>query len=348
MTTTRVLLFLLLASACGRIGYDPLVSVDDGVDAGDAGALLDTAPLPDAPDMSPDLPPDIGLDATPDATPDTYPDLAPPACTEPFSTPAPLTIAGVVDDVYSPRLGPDGLTLFFSVQASIMNRNSVDLYFATRPAVGAAFSNPRPLTEANTSFEDGAAFVTSDSLELFFFSFRPASPGGRNLWVLRRDSSLLDWDPPRAVSELNSDSSDYMPSLTGDGLTIFFASNRTLGADDLWMARRPSRSAAFGPPSRLAELSDRRSPITSPFISVDGRTLYFADERDGGQGVRDLWFATRPDTDAQFGPPINLGPRFNSGAIDDDPALSLDGRELLFVSDRGGGRSRIYYSIRCP
>jgi Tol biopolymer transport system component len=214
--------------------------------------------------------------------------------------------------------------------------------------VGGAFAPAQPLVEANSGSEDNGAFLTADRLELFFFSGRPGGAGGRDIWVLRRAAPTAPWDAPRVVTELNSSNDDYMPSLTGDGLTIFFASNRIGRSDDIWTASRASRTAPFSVPATVAELSSLPTPATSPFIARDGLTLLFADERAGGQGARDLWTTTRASPTAPFANPTNLGALFNSAAIDDDPSLSFDGRELFFASDRVAADSRIYRAIRCP
>jgi hypothetical protein len=361
MRTAMFLAILLSAAGCGRIGYDPVVRVGPVVDA--AMEMSPSADGPDprdtpTPDVVPDLPvPDLPVDVTVDLPDDPEvaadlppgldlpPDTVPPVCNQPFLGVAAVTIPGVTGDLYAPRLGPDGLTLYFGEQESI-NPNSVDIYFATRTVVGGPFSARQALVQTNSNFEDNGVFVTADRLELFFFSRRPGSAGGRDLWVMRRPTATVAWGGPAPVGELNSASDDYMPSLTGDGLTIFFTSNRSTGRENLWFARRPSRTAPFGAPTQALELTVLGHAPSSSFIQRDGLAVFFAED-DPGQGGRDLWSSSRPTPTDYFGLPMNLGTLFNSPATEDDPALSLDGRELFFVSDVTG-RSRIYRSFRCP
>ena len=359
MRTAMFLAILLSATGCGRIGYDPVVQFDPAVDAAmemsppaDVPAPMDTP----SPDLVPDLPVDVAVDlpddpeVSTDLPPalDLPPDTVPPGCNQPFVGLAAVTIPGVNGDLYAPRLGPDGLTLYFGEQESI-NPNSVDIYFATRAAMGEPFSVQRAMVEANSNFEDNGAFVTADRLELFFFSRRPGGAGGRDLWVMRRPTATAVWGGPAPVGELNSSSDDYMPSLTADGLTIFFTSNRIAGGENLWFARRPSRTAPFGAPSEARELSALGYAPSSSFIQRDGLVVFFADVAAPGQGQGglDLWSASRPTPTDCFGLPMNLGTLLNSSATEDDPALSPDGRELFFVSDVTGS-SRIYRAVRCP
>ena len=73
-----------------------------------------------------------------------------------------------------------------------------------------------------------------------------------------------------------------------------------------------------------------------PSISADGLSLYFVSNRLGGSGDSDLWVATRPTTDDDWGLPINLGSTVNSIAKDENPCISADGLELYFASNRSG------------
>ena len=44
----------------------------------------------------------------------------------------------------------------------------------------------------------------------------------------------------------------------------------------------------------------------APYITVDGKSLYFASDREGGYGGQDIWVSRRT-ADGQWGAPVNLG-----------------------------------------
>lgn len=93
----------------------------------------------------------------------------------------------------------------------------------------------------------------------------------------------------------DSPASDNRPSLTHDGLTLFFDSTRSggLGGPDLWVSRRGSTAEEFGPASHLATLS---SPgfDARPSISWDGSELLFSSNRPGSESAApDIWRANR-------------------------------------------------------
>jgi hypothetical protein len=74
-----------------------------------------------------------------------------------------------------------------------------------------------------------------------------------------------------------------------------------------------------------------------PALSRDGLSLYFTSNRPGGFGADDLWVSKRTSVDDAWGPPQNLGPIINTGAVEFAPAFSRDGHWLFFHTDRPGG-----------
>jgi Tol biopolymer transport system component len=65
-------------------------------------------------------------------------------------------------------------------------------------------------------------------------------------------------------------------------------------------------------------------------ISQDGLTLYFASDRPGGIGSKDLWVTTRARKDQPWAEPENLGSPVNSLADEVYPSISADGLQLYF------------------
>jgi WD40-like Beta Propeller Repeat len=85
-----------------------------------------------------------------------------------------------------------------------------------------------------------------------------------------------------------------------------------------------------------------------PTLARDGRTLYMASNRPGGEGGLDIWVSTRESAVAPWGEPVNLGPPVNTPADEFCPSPARDGHLFFFVSTRPGGcgGSDIYMTRR--
>ena len=72
-------------------------------------------------------------------------------------------------------------------------------------------------------------------------------------------------------------------------------------------------------------------------LSADGNWMFFtACGRPDGRGSCDIYFSQK--TDRGWSEPVNLGTPVNTPHWESQPSFSSDGRTLLFVSNRPGGR----------
>jgi hypothetical protein len=87
---------------------------------------------------------------------------------------------------------------------------------------------------------------------------------------------------------VNSSAFDGGPSISADGLTLFFHSGG-FGGGDLWMTSRTRVVDPWEPPVNLGPTVNSSSNDAQPGITADGRPLFFHSNRPGGQGSVDLW-----------------------------------------------------------
>lgn len=83
--------------------------------------------------------------------------------------------------------------------------------------------------------------VRADGREVFIHSNRAGGVGGFDMWMSTRRSVHDPWSTPVNLgAPLNSADTDLQPSLSHDGRTLLFASNRPggLGGQDLWTSTR--------------------------------------------------------------------------------------------------------------
>jgi hypothetical protein len=127
----------------------------------------------------------------------------------------------------------------------------------------------------------------------------------------------------------------WSPSLSPDGLTLFFAASVDGGEELIATATRQDRGSAFSPAAPLSSVNSDGQDGT-PQLSVDGLSLYFFSTREGGLGKRDVWRAVRPAIGANFSAPTLV---VGVNGPDDDhlPWLSPDELTMLWATNRPGG-----------
>jgi hypothetical protein len=199
----------------------------------------------------------------------------------------------------------------------------------------------------NSGATDCFSTISWDGLELYLmdpFSPRPGGLGGWDIWVTKRPSTSEPWGTPVNLGPfINSESDDAKPSISADGLTLYFGSTRPggHGGYDLWMSTRTTITDDWSEPVNLGPTINSASDEAFSCISKDGLELYFSGfgimGRPGGYGDADIWVTTRATVDDPWGEPVNLGEAVNTPDYDSCPYLSPDGLVLFLHSFRPGG-----------
>lgn len=185
----------------------------------------------------------------------------------------------------------------------------------------------------NSAGYDSTPSLSDDGLTMYFFSERSGGEGGWDIWTATRATVSSPWGTPsNPGTPLNTSDNQSSPSISSDGLSLFFSQG--IGNEDIWVSTRATTSDPWGTPSNLGAVVNSTALDADPEISSDGLTLIFGSERSGGIGGRDLWMATRSTSLDPWGTPVNLGPTVNSSGLDEGASLSSDGLKLFFMSNR--------------
>lgn len=207
---------------------------------------------------------------------------------------SPATIHEIINSSQAqdgtPYVTPNGLELYlFSKRANGLGDR--DLYISTRNTTADDFSTPVPVGNVNSDKIDYLPWLAPDRLSLYFVSTRtPGGQGASDIWVARRGTQTDQWTTPSNVSELNTSARDEGITLSRDGLTAIFASNRDNGEGevDLWLALRTSLDAPFSEPVNLSEVNSDDDEV-DPHLSNDGHELFFSSNRNGEQLLYRAW-----------------------------------------------------------
>jgi Tol biopolymer transport system component len=211
------------------------------------------------------------------------------------------------------------------------------------------FGVPTPVQGmgVNTAANEGTPRLSADQLNLYFWSDRggDAAPYLTHIYVATRARATDPFDPPALLTPIDSTLDDDSPTLTTDGLTIVFGSDRRSnanGPDQLFMATRAKASLPFSPPGLLANVNEPYDEDT-PYLRADGQALYFASDRPGGQGGTDL-VRTNMQPDGTFAVAAFVT-ELNTPAGEYNPCVSADETTILWGSDRTDLASHGDYDI---
>jgi hypothetical protein len=276
-----------------------------------------------------------------------------------WTTPERLgTWINVDEQTYEPALSSDGEELYFTRGRPGGN---ADLFVAKRR--GGEWTDIIPLEAVNSIDDDIGACLTPSGERLYFYSNRPGGQGGYDIWVSERDSKGQWQAPVNLGPAVNSGANEYDPSISPDGDTMLFSSNRTdepRPKGDAWAGTLRAETGQDNYDVFVADISGEKTskaePLEAvntpanegqPMISKAGDFLYFASDRPGGHGGYDIWrVRIRGRGLEELSPAENLGLHVNSPANELDPSVTPEGFAMYFSSDGNvaGEKYDIYYA----
>lgn len=109
-----------------------------------------------------------------------------------------------------------------------------------------------------------------------------------------------------------------------------------------------AQSPVFGTwstPVNVGPVVNTATGENRPFISHDGRSLYFTSSRPGSL-ANDLWVSLRDAGNAAWQAPVNLGPNVNSATDDLAAWVSTDEKVLYFSRAGACGDVDLHFSTR--
>jgi outer membrane protein OmpA-like peptidoglycan-associated protein/tetratricopeptide (TPR) repeat protein len=148
-----------------------------------------------------------------------------------------------------------------------------------------------------------------------------------------------DWGAPTKLnSNINSKAYEGDAYITPDGLTLYFSTARYSedGNLDLYYSTRTS-GGDWGPAKSLGSTINTKYDEDSPFISRDGRTLYFSSRGHNTMGDYDIFASKYDSIGHKWGRPENMGYPINTPDADSYYRLAPDGTYAYLSSYRIGG-----------
>ncbi len=224
---------------------------------------------------------------------------------------------------YLPSLTADGQTLVYTARVN----KQEDFYMSKN--INGEWQKGEPLTELNTEENEGAECISADgNLLLYTVCNRPGLLGSCDIFFSQKKEGK--WTTPRGFTPISSPSWDSQPSISADGKTIYFASDRPggFGGYDIWYIS--FENGKWSEARNIGKSINTPANDQTPFIHQDGVTLYFTSEGHPGMGGKDIYLS-RKQADGNWAEPQNLGYPINTKDDEGTVTVAIDGRTAYYA-----------------
>ncbi len=266
---------------------------------------------------------------------------------EMMDVPVPVKIENMGPDVntrfdeYAPSITAKGDLLLFTSRRS----NSVggeidqggdfkffeDVYYSRWSEEKQEWSNARGVEGAvNTPTYDAVLSVSPDGQQMFVYRNNKNSAG--DIFMSQFNAYDEEWKAPEKLDKpINTSYFESSVSITADGETLYFISERPqgMGQGDIYVAKKSG--AGWSKPQNLGQVINTSLDEKFVFIHPDGKTLYFASNGHQTLGSYDI-FRTE-FVNGQWSIPVNLGYPINTVNEESTFSLTNDNQTMYIAAE---------------
>ena len=257
---------------------------------------------------------------------------------------------------FSPAYGRDDFGLIYFTSSrdgaagnkthGATGQNYTDI-FESRLDKKSKWSTPVPVEVINTDFEEGTPSFSSDYKELYFTRCESGKRQRKGCVIMYTKKTGDKWSDPKNIGILPDSLVAAHPSISHDGLTLYFVSDIAggFGKKDIWKVTRARGGDAWSKPVNLGPDINTPGDELFPYVREDG-TLYFSSDGLIGMGGLDI-FKAKPQPDGSW-IVQNMKAPINSFADDFGIAFEDGNERGIFSSTRKGKGNDDLYSFELP
>ena len=225
----------------------------------------------------------------------------------------PTKVPNVPSGYGYPQISRDGLELYFAAAGT---DQCSDIWVMRRSSTQEEWDAPVRLdAPVNSPWSEKGPCISPDGLELYFSdatyeegacTSHPIGYGNGDLWVSRRASKEDPWGTPENLGLMvNSEQREDSPSLSADGLSLYFQSIRSSGYGyyDLYVSKRASKHHPWGPAVNVGPPVNTAQHEATPFLSPDGLSLFFSAGAHQLPFLSNIYVSRRETVDSPWGGP---------------------------------------------
>lgn len=265
------------------------------------------------------------------------------------------TLVNSVFDDLSPKITPDGKTLFISRYPNDNNgKNNIwvsylqsDGSWSKSQNVGTPLNVPGSSTSVQSISPDGNTLLLSNLYRYF-----DGSVTGGGCSVSNRQRGGWSFPKGQVIDKFENRNQyvNYYLSNSGQFLLMAIEMKKGLGEKDIYVSFRNTKDPnGWTKPLNLGIMVNTKGDEFSPFLAADDKTLYFVSEGHPGYGGADIWMTKRlDDTWTNWSKPVNMGNKINTTGFDAYFSIDAAGEYAYFASSKNSyGKSDIF-RIKMP
>ncbi|MDA0681880.1 MAG: OmpA family protein [Bacteroidetes bacterium] len=247
------------------------------------------------------------------------------------------------DDEYLPIISPDQELSFFTRRSDKMSLQDITTTtieeFVFSKKINGDFEVGQALTYPfNLESNEGGASITIDNKILYYTKCIRDNKGYNNcdIYYVNRENGAWSnvQEFPKNISKI--DSWESQPTVSSDGKTILFSSDRSGGYGKMDLYEISKVNDTWTSAKNLGSTINSNENEKSPYLHTDGKTLFFASTNFPSLGGFDIFYS-RKDSLGNWQKPINIGYPINTVADEISLFVSTDGNQAYFASNNLNG-----------
>ncbi|MEO6883511.1 MAG: OmpA family protein [Bacteroidia bacterium] len=211
--------------------------------------------------------------------------------------------------------------------ASLRLDSTADKFPAPRGFQKIFFSRAKNIGKAiNTNFHDASIAISADGTKLLIYK-------NYSIWIseLKNDA----WQKPQRLDKNINTKNSYNPSacFSADEKILYVVSERAggFGGKDIYQSSLQA-DGTWSPLQNLGPKINTALDEESPFVTADGKTLYFSSQGHNSIGGFDVFKSTLEN--GKWGKPQNMGYPINEGGNDIFFTMNAAGTHGYYSTER--------------
>ncbi|MCB9333069.1 MAG: PD40 domain-containing protein [Lewinellaceae bacterium] len=221
-----------------------------------------------------------------------------------------LVLNSTEGDEFSPVVSANGLEIYFAATGRRENRAGADVFLARRDSLNGRWSAPALVPQLSGLGQQVPLSITADGRQLLLL-------WNRRLYLSRRFDPTAPWNTPEPLP-VEGIAVMGKGQLSADGNTLVLEGAYSAGSAaqapdlDIFVSQRDPATGTWSRPAALGADINTDGEEASPFLSPDGRTLYYTSTGYPGLGSSDIFVSHRTKDDwTHWTRPSNLGKEIN-------------------------------------